>query len=99
MAAELRPGGRQTTPPERAEELPQLKREKQRDFFTGLRRKEEGRPVPAGRCGYTAGLISFYRGLLYASAPGRGFLSHTRWAAGLYIRAGGKPKGDEGVAG
>ena len=47
MAAKLRPAGRQTTPPGRADELPARKAPKQRNFFTGLREKTSGRP---GQC-------------------------------------------------
>ena len=58
MAAELRPVGRQTTPPGRAGELRGCKSGKQPDFLKGLRQKES---VPAqmaarqarGRQGHT----------------------------------------------
>ena len=40
LASELRPGGRQTTPSERAEELPQPKRFRNSRFLKRLRSKE-----------------------------------------------------------
>ena len=38
--------GRQTTPPERAGELPARKAKKQHNFFTGLREKNAAEPAP-----------------------------------------------------
>ena len=38
--------GRQTTPPERAGELPTYKTKKQHNFLTGLRKKNAATPTP-----------------------------------------------------
>ena len=40
------PMGRQTTPPERAGELPTCKTKKQHNFLTGLRKKNAATPTP-----------------------------------------------------
>ena len=51
MAAKLRPIGRQTTPPERAGELPACKAKKQHNFLTGLWKKNASAPCAAeGGC-------------------------------------------------
>ncbi len=52
MAAELCPGGRRTTPPGRAGNLPCVNAKKQHNFFTGLHEKKSGgarRPLLRGR--------------------------------------------------
>ena len=55
MAAKLRPMGRQTTPPERAGELPACKAKKQHNFLTGLRKKNSVEPCAAEAGGLCLG--------------------------------------------
>ena len=78
MAAELRPYGRQTTPPGRAGEVPHANTGKQHNFFRGLRGKKDGRaPCPP------SGLGRMGEGGRGTKRPGLGLLCAGRMQEGI----------------